>query len=78
MEGEEGRHLAEAKRCGIEVVAAPTLEVCNGMHKHAHVKHPKELIQEAKNLRRGDNRILRCKHCFRVDHQARPRLSNFL
>jgi hypothetical protein len=59
MEGEAGRHLAEAKRRGIEVVAAPTLEVCNGMDKHAHVKHPKELIQEAKNLRRGDNRILR-------------------
>ena len=59
MEGEEARHLAEAKRCGIEVVAAPTLEVCNGMDKHAHVKHPKELIQEAKNLRRDDNRVLR-------------------
>jgi hypothetical protein len=29
------------------------------MDKHAHVKHPKELIQEAKNLRHGDNRVLR-------------------
>jgi len=59
MEGEEARHLAEAKRRGIEVIAAPTLEVCNGMHKHANDTHPKELIQEAKNLRRGDNRVLR-------------------
>ena len=26
--------------------------------KHAHVRHPKELIQEAKNRRRRDNRLL--------------------
>jgi hypothetical protein len=28
------------------------------MDKHAHVRHPKELIQEAKNRRRRDNRLL--------------------
>jgi hypothetical protein len=28
-----------------------------GMDKHAHVRHPKELIQEAKNRRRRDNRL---------------------
>jgi hypothetical protein len=35
MEGEEARHLVEAKRCVIEVIAAPTLEGCNDMDKHA-------------------------------------------
>src|SRR5260370_39691378 len=39
---EEARHLAGAKN----------------MPKHAHVKHPNELIQEAKNRRRRDNRLL--------------------
>ena len=29
-----------------------------GMDKHAHVRNPKELIQEAKNRRRRDNRLL--------------------
>src|SRR5216683_7926455 len=38
---EEARHLARAKN----------------MPKHAHVKHPNELIQEAKNRRRRDNRL---------------------
>src|SRR5438874_953851 len=28
------------------------------MHNHAHVRHPKELIQEAKNRTRRDNRLL--------------------
>jgi hypothetical protein len=28
------------------------------MDKHAHVRHPKELIQEAKNRRRRNNRLL--------------------
>ena len=28
------------------------------MDKHAHVRHPKELIREAKNRRRRDNRLL--------------------
>src|SRR5437868_14800768 len=28
------------------------------MDKHAHVRHPKELIQEAKNRTRRDNRLL--------------------
>ncbi len=28
------------------------------MDKHAHVRHPKELIQEAKNRRHRDNRLL--------------------
>jgi len=27
------------------------------MDKHTHVRHPKELIQEAKNCRRRDNRL---------------------
>src|SRR5260370_8445686 len=39
---EEARHLAGAKK----------------MLKHAHVKHPNELIQEAKNRRRRDNRLV--------------------
>jgi hypothetical protein len=30
----------------------------DGMDKHAHVRRPKELIQEAKNRRRRDNRLL--------------------
>jgi len=38
--------------------AEPTLEVGNGMDNHAHVKHPKELIQEANNRRRRDKRLL--------------------
>src|SRR5258708_38664200 len=58
MKDEGPRHLAGAKRCGIEVIAAPTLEVWNDMDNHAHVKHPKELIQEANNRRRRDNRLL--------------------
>ena len=55
---DEGRRLAWAKRCGIEVIAAPIFEVCNGMNNHTHVKNPKELMQEANNRRRHDNRFL--------------------
>jgi hypothetical protein len=29
----------------------------SGMDQHAHVRHPRELIQEAKNRRRRDNRF---------------------
>ena len=56
MNNERPRHLAGTKRCGIEVIAAPTFKVCNGMDNHVHVKNPKELIQDAKNRRRHDNR----------------------
>ena len=31
MKDEGPRHLAGTKRRGIEVIAAPTFEVCNGM-----------------------------------------------
>jgi len=55
---DEARRLAWAKRCGIEVIAAPTLEACKGMDNHAHVKNPKALMQEANNRRRHDNRFL--------------------
>jgi hypothetical protein len=58
MKDEGPRHLAGTKRRGSEVIAAPTFEVCNGMDNHRHVKNPKELIQEAKNRRRHDNRLL--------------------
>src|SRR6266481_6212009 len=58
MNNERPRHLAGTKRCGIEVIAAPTFKVCNGMDNHVHVKNPKELIQDAKNRRRHDNRVL--------------------
>jgi hypothetical protein len=54
----EARRLAGAKRCGIEVIAAPTLEARKGMNNHAHVKNPKEVMQETKNRRRHDNRFL--------------------
>ncbi len=30
----------------------------NGMNNHAHVRHPKEVIQEAKNSRRRENKLL--------------------
>jgi hypothetical protein len=42
MNNEGPRHLAGTKRCGIEAIAAPTFEVCNGMDNHVHVKNPKE------------------------------------
>src|SRR5258708_12181674 len=58
MKDEGPRHLEGTKRRSSEVIAAPTFEVCNGMDNHAHVKNPKELIQEAKNRGRRDNRLL--------------------
>jgi hypothetical protein len=58
MKDEGPRHLAGTKRRSSEVIAAPTFEVCNGTDNHGHVKNPKELIQEAKNRRRHDNRLL--------------------
>src|SRR5260370_7253729 len=58
MKDEGPRHLAGTKRRSSEVIAAPSFEVCNGMDNHAHVKNPKELIQEAKNRGRRDNRLL--------------------
>ena len=58
MNNEGPPHLAGTKRSGIEVIAAPIFEVCNGMDNHTHVKNPKELIQEAKNRRRHDNKFL--------------------
>src|SRR5260370_15932464 len=57
MNNEGPRHLAGTKRSGTKVVAH-IFEVCNGMDNHTHVKNPKELIQEAKNRRRHDNRFL--------------------
>src|SRR5258708_20872386 len=57
MNNEGPRHLAGTKRSGTKVVA-PIFEVCNGMDNHTHVKNPKELMQEAKNRRRHDNRFL--------------------
>ena len=56
MNNEEPRHLAGTKRSGTEVIVAPIFEVCNRMDNHAHVKNPKELVQEAKNRGRRDNR----------------------
>src|SRR5260370_39288017 len=58
MNNEGPRHVAGTKRCGIEVIAAPSFEVCNGMDNHVHVKNPKELIQEANNRLRHANRLL--------------------
>ena len=29
-----------------------------GMNKHAHVRHPRELVQEAKDRKRRDNKLL--------------------
>jgi hypothetical protein len=59
MKDEEPRHLAGTKRRGSEAAAAaPTFEVCNGMDNHGHVRNPKELIQEANNRLRHDNRLL--------------------
>lgn len=72
------RHLSGTKRTGIEVIAAPTFEVGNGRGNHTHVKNPKELIQEAKNRRRYNNRFLLQRRCFSVDHQPPPGLSDFL
>src|SRR5258708_12850220 len=57
MNNEGPRHLAGTKRSGTKVVA-PIFEVCNGMDNHTHVKNPKELMQEAKNRRRHNNRFL--------------------
>src|SRR5260370_12574947 len=58
MKDEGPRHPAGTKRRSSEVIAAPTFEVCNGTDNHGHVKNPKELIQEAKNRRRHNNRLL--------------------
>src|SRR5260370_42335306 len=58
MKDEGPRHQPETKRPGSEAIAAPTFEVCNGMDNHGHVKNPKDLIQEANNRLRHDNRLL--------------------
>src|SRR5260370_27531477 len=58
MKDEGPRHLEGTKRRSSEDIAAPTFEVCNGMDNHAHVKNPKELIQEAKKRGRRANRLL--------------------
>ena len=58
MKDEGPRHQPGTKRRGSEGIAAPTFEICNGMDNHGHVKNPKELIQEAKNRRRHDNRLV--------------------
>jgi len=47
------------------------------MDKHAHVRHPKEVVQEAKNSRRRDNKLLYFNDIvLRVDYQPRPRLGD--
>ena len=58
MKDEGPRHQPGTKRRGSEAIAAPTFEVCNGMDNHGHVKNPKDLIQEANNRLRHDNRLL--------------------
>src|SRR5258708_23148005 len=58
MKDEGTRHLAGTKRRSSEVIAAPTFEVCNGMDNPGHTKKPKKLIQETKNRRRHDNKLL--------------------
>jgi hypothetical protein len=58
MKDDGPRHQPGTERRGSEAIAAPTFEVWNDMDNHTHVKNPKELIQEAKNRRRHDNRFL--------------------
>jgi hypothetical protein len=63
MMGATERHTARTPASSlfssVVVVWHPRIpRYSSGMDKHAHVRHPKELIQEAKNRRRRDNRLL--------------------